>query len=138
MLDYLRAPLERIQTYQNFIKELIKFTAKAEKDTKMLQKASELMLAVPQRADDLAFTRNIQQYPGDILKLGRLLRHVRIFTQKFLPKNFKLLEISGPLSQKEIFEKLKFFQLKIEIPETCFTEIKIRKSKFRKFAAAKI
>lgn len=56
--------------------ELIKYTARAELETENLQKALELMLSIPQRATDLNYIRNIQDYPGDTVKLGRLLRHV--------------------------------------------------------------
>uniref|UniRef100_A0A1I7XHE5 FTH domain-containing protein n=1 Tax=Heterorhabditis bacteriophora TaxID=37862 RepID=A0A1I7XHE5_HETBA len=40
-----------------------------------MQKALELTLSIPQRVDDLEYTNNILQYPGDTNKLGRLIRH---------------------------------------------------------------
>uniref|UniRef100_A0A915PNL7 PH domain-containing protein n=1 Tax=Setaria digitata TaxID=48799 RepID=A0A915PNL7_9BILA len=40
-----------------------------------MQKALELMMSVPERATDLVYIRNIEQYPGDLNKLGRLYRH---------------------------------------------------------------
>lgn len=58
--------------------EFIKYTSRAELSTKGLQKALELTMSVPQRASDLTYIRNIQEYPGDSGKLGRLLRHVNI------------------------------------------------------------
>lgn len=98
LLDYLKLPIERLEQYQLCIKvinhrlladeimrrdfvlwipqELIKYTARADLETKSLQRALELMLSIPQRANDLAYIRNIHEFPGDTVKLGRLLRHV--------------------------------------------------------------
>ncbi|KHN78733.1 Muscle M-line assembly protein unc-89 [Toxocara canis] len=42
-----------------------------------MQKALELTLSVPQRAKDMEFINNIEQYPGDTNRLGRLYRHDR-------------------------------------------------------------
>ncbi|VDK55403.1 unnamed protein product [Gongylonema pulchrum] len=40
-----------------------------------MQKALELTMSVPERAADMVYIRNIEQYPGDLNKLGRLYRH---------------------------------------------------------------
>uniref|UniRef100_A0A914WDR8 Muscle M-line assembly protein unc-89 n=1 Tax=Plectus sambesii TaxID=2011161 RepID=A0A914WDR8_9BILA len=75
MADYLKLPRERMAQYQAYFKEFIKYTTRAELATKGLQKALELTMSVPQRANDMVYIRNIQEYPGDSGKLGRLLRH---------------------------------------------------------------
>lgn len=49
-----------------------------------MQKALELTLSVPQRAKDMEFINNIEQYPGDRNRLGRLYRHVRQLFIKLL------------------------------------------------------
>lgn len=41
-----------------------------------MQKALELTLSIPQRATDLIYINNIEEYPGDVKRLGRLYRHV--------------------------------------------------------------
>lgn len=41
-----------------------------------MQKALELMMSVTQRATDMVHIRSIEQYPGDLSKLGQLYRHV--------------------------------------------------------------
>lgn len=41
-----------------------------------MQKALELMMSVPEHANDMVYIKNIEQYPGDLNKLGRLYRHV--------------------------------------------------------------
>lgn len=33
-------------------------------------------MCVPQRASDMVYVKNIEQYPGDVNRLGRLYRHV--------------------------------------------------------------
>lgn len=41
-----------------------------------MQKALELMMSVPEHANNMVYIKNIEQYPGDLNKLGRLYRHV--------------------------------------------------------------
>ncbi|KAK5982820.1 PH domain-containing protein [Trichostrongylus colubriformis] len=57
------------------IEEFVKYTARANQNSKSMQKALELTMAIPQRVHDLVYTNNIQHYPGDTNKLGRLIRH---------------------------------------------------------------
>jgi hypothetical protein len=45
-------------------------------ETTDLEKAFELMQAIPQRASDLQYINNIEGYKGNLHKLGRLLKHV--------------------------------------------------------------
>ncbi|VDO80462.1 unnamed protein product, partial [Onchocerca flexuosa] len=33
------------------------------------------MMSVPERANDMVYIKNIEEYPGDLDKLGRLYRH---------------------------------------------------------------
>ncbi|VDK70892.1 unnamed protein product [Litomosoides sigmodontis] len=40
-----------------------------------MQKVLELMMSVPERATDMVHVSCIEQYPGDLNKLGRLYRH---------------------------------------------------------------
>jgi hypothetical protein len=75
LIEYLRSPQNRLSQYQQYLKELIKYTARAELSTESLQRALELMLSIPRRATDLNYIKNIQDFPGDTVKLGRLLRH---------------------------------------------------------------
>lgn len=57
----------------------MKFSAWLGEDTSDLQKALELMLGVPHRANDIKFVSSIEGYQGNIHKLGRLLRHVSTY-----------------------------------------------------------
>jgi hypothetical protein len=42
-----------------------------------MQKALELVQSVPKRAQEMEFTKNILNYPGDTRRLGRIYRHVK-------------------------------------------------------------
>ncbi|GJQ80245.1 Unc-89, partial [Trypoxylus dichotomus] len=55
--------------------ELVRYSACLGEDNSDLQKALELMLSVPHRAQDDKFTSSIEGYRGSIHKLGRLLAH---------------------------------------------------------------
>uniref|UniRef100_A0A0K8S7R4 DH domain-containing protein n=1 Tax=Lygus hesperus TaxID=30085 RepID=A0A0K8S7R4_LYGHE len=75
LTEHLKLPVQRINDYQLLLKELVKYCEKLGEDTTDLEKALELMLGIPHRADDLKYLNNIEGYHGDIHKLGRLLRH---------------------------------------------------------------
>uniref|UniRef100_A0A9J2P3W7 Immunoglobulin I-set domain protein n=1 Tax=Ascaris lumbricoides TaxID=6252 RepID=A0A9J2P3W7_ASCLU len=75
--DYLKNAADRMIQYQNYFKEFVKYSSRAKLSTKSMQKALELTLSVPQRAKDMEFINNIEQYPGDRNRLGRLYRHDR-------------------------------------------------------------
>ncbi|PAV90177.1 hypothetical protein WR25_17229 [Diploscapter pachys] len=73
--DHLRNIADRMTQYQNYFKEFVKYSSRANHNTKSMQKALELCQAIPQRVQDMEFTNNIRQYPGDTSKLGRIIRH---------------------------------------------------------------
>uniref|UniRef100_A0A1I8ELD9 SH3 domain-containing protein n=1 Tax=Wuchereria bancrofti TaxID=6293 RepID=A0A1I8ELD9_WUCBA len=73
--EHLQNVADRIVQYQNYFKEFVKYASRAKLNTKIMQKALELMMSVPERANDMIYIRNIEQYPGDLSKLGRLYRH---------------------------------------------------------------
>ena len=70
--------INRFQLFQNFIKELIKYTARAKQDVSGLQKTLDMLLGVPHRAHDIELLKAIKGYRGNIHKLGRIIRHVSI------------------------------------------------------------
>ncbi|RWS26488.1 Muscle M-line assembly protein unc-89-like protein [Leptotrombidium deliense] len=74
--DHLKLPVQRINDYQLLLKELIRFTARLSEDTEDLEKAHEMMQAIPQRAVDLQYLNAIHGYKGNLQKSGRLLRQV--------------------------------------------------------------
>lgn len=54
---------------------MVRYTACLDEDNGDLQKALELMLSIPHRAQDDKFTSSIEGYRGSVHKLGRLLAH---------------------------------------------------------------
>ncbi|KAI1702785.1 rhoGEF domain-containing protein [Ditylenchus destructor] len=73
--DYLQLVGARIKQYEEFFKEIIKYSARAQTSTKNMQKALELIQSIPKRASEVEFTKNILNYPGDTARLGRIYRH---------------------------------------------------------------
>ncbi|XP_044758879.1 obscurin isoform X8 [Coccinella septempunctata] len=73
--EHLKLPIQRINDYQLLLKELVRYSACLQEDNTNLQKALELMLSIPSRAEDDKFTSSIEGYRGSIYKLGRLLGH---------------------------------------------------------------
>lgn len=59
------------------LQELVRYSACLGENNADLQKALELMLSVPHRAQDDKFTSSIEGYKGSVHKLGRLLAHDR-------------------------------------------------------------
>uniref|UniRef100_A0A1I7VN87 PH domain-containing protein n=1 Tax=Loa loa TaxID=7209 RepID=A0A1I7VN87_LOALO len=55
--------------------EFVKYASRAKLNTKTIQRALELLMSIPERVADMIYIRNIEQYPGDLTKLGRLYRH---------------------------------------------------------------
>lgn len=57
------------------VQELVKYGAALGEDTADLERALELMLSVPHRAQDHKFISSIEGYRGSLHKLGRLIAH---------------------------------------------------------------
>lgn len=57
--------------------ELVRYSACLNENYADLQKALDLMLSIPHRAQDDKFISSIEGYKGSIHKLGRLLAHDR-------------------------------------------------------------
>ncbi|CAI4230260.1 unnamed protein product [Auanema sp. JU1783] len=107
--DHLKNVADRMTHYQNYFKEFVKYSARANVSTKSMQKALELCICVPQRVNDLVYTDNIKEYPGDTNKLGRLIRH----------DMFKVEEGEGnPPNERYVF----LFNNKVMITEKLYTE----------------
>ncbi|KAK9877930.1 hypothetical protein WA026_020153 [Henosepilachna vigintioctopunctata] len=73
--EHLKLPIQRINDYQLLLKELVRYSACLGEDNTNLQKALELMLSIPSRAEDNKFISSIEGYRGSVHKLGRLIAH---------------------------------------------------------------
>lgn len=67
-----------IQLHNLLFQEIIKYSVRANCATKSIQKALELVQSIPKKAKDNALTGRITNYPGDVGRLGKIIRHVRI------------------------------------------------------------
>uniref|UniRef100_A0A914I4Y8 Uncharacterized protein n=1 Tax=Globodera rostochiensis TaxID=31243 RepID=A0A914I4Y8_GLORO len=74
---YLELIPNRIRQYEDYFKEIIKYSMRIQQqqNANMMQKALELIQSLPIRAQEIEFTKNLLDYPGDIGQLGRIYRH---------------------------------------------------------------
>ena len=80
--------------YLSGSQELVKYSTQLGEDTSDLQKALELMLGVPHRANDIKFISSIEGYHGNIHKLGRLLRHVSTLESISMKQDLQKLSLA--------------------------------------------
>merc|ERR1712142_476110 len=73
--ERLNRPLERIDQYIDILKDFMKYSSNAGEDLKPLQDAVQMLMDLKRKAEDLRLLRSIVGYPGDLSKLGSLLRH---------------------------------------------------------------
>ncbi|XP_069378095.1 obscurin isoform X3 [Paralichthys olivaceus] len=70
VLTFLQRPLERIQTYQALLKELIKNKAKSGQSCCLLEDAFSMVSCLPWRSDNLHQVSLIENYPAPLTALG--------------------------------------------------------------------
>ncbi|XP_057696690.1 obscurin isoform X1 [Corythoichthys intestinalis] len=73
-LTFLQRPVERIQTYQALMKELIKNKTKSGQNCCLLEDAFSLVACLPWRSDNLHQVSLIENYPAPLTALGEPLR----------------------------------------------------------------
>ncbi|CAG5125660.1 unnamed protein product, partial [Candidula unifasciata] len=71
--DLLIKPVQRIMRYQLLLKDILKYTEKAEEDTTELKKALRVMCVVPKAANDMMQVGRLQGFDGKITAQGKLL-----------------------------------------------------------------
>ncbi|GFS96241.1 obscurin [Nephila pilipes] len=76
LVDHLKLPIQRLNDYQLLLKELIKYSSRLNEDTSDLQKALDFIHSINTRTKDLQNIQAIEGCKGDLLKIGRILRHV--------------------------------------------------------------
>ncbi|XP_029987477.1 LOW QUALITY PROTEIN: obscurin [Sphaeramia orbicularis] len=74
VLTFLQSPIERIQTYQALLKELIKNKAKSGQNCSLLEDAFSTVSCLPWRSDNLHQVSLIQNYPTPLKALGEPVR----------------------------------------------------------------
>ncbi|XP_051524815.1 obscurin [Myxocyprinus asiaticus] len=71
---YLQRPMERIQTYKNVLKELIRNKAKVGQNCCLLEDAFAMVSSLPWRAENLHHLSMIENYPAPLKGLGEPIR----------------------------------------------------------------
>ncbi|KAK2835495.1 hypothetical protein Q5P01_015979 [Channa striata] len=74
VLTFLQRPVERIQTYQALLKELIKNKAKGGQNCCLLEDAFSIVSCLPWRSDNLHQVSLIENYPAPLTALGEPVR----------------------------------------------------------------
>ncbi|KAI3368742.1 hypothetical protein L3Q82_025731 [Scortum barcoo] len=74
VLTFLQRPVERIQTYQALLKELIKNKAKSGQSCCLLEDAFSMVCCLPWRSDNLHHVSLIENYPAPLITLGEPVR----------------------------------------------------------------
>ncbi|XP_064409238.1 triple functional domain protein isoform X3 [Latimeria chalumnae] len=73
LTDLLIKPVQRIMKYQLLLKDFLKYSKKAHRDTTELEKAVEVMCIVPKRCNDMMNVGRLQGFDGKIVAQGKLL-----------------------------------------------------------------
>ncbi|KAM7012432.1 obscurin [Tautogolabrus adspersus] len=74
VLTFLQQPVERIQTYQALLKELVKNKAKSGQSCCVLEDAFSTVSCLPWRSDNLHQVSLIENYPAPLTTLGEPVR----------------------------------------------------------------
>ncbi|KAM3620450.1 uncharacterized protein V6R79_023680 [Siganus canaliculatus] len=74
VLTFLQQPVERIQTYQALLKELIKNKAKSGQSCCLLEDAFSMVSCLPWRSDNLRQVSLVENYPAPLTALGEPVR----------------------------------------------------------------
>uniref|UniRef100_A0A0N4ZKF6 Obscurin n=1 Tax=Parastrongyloides trichosuri TaxID=131310 RepID=A0A0N4ZKF6_PARTI len=90
---YLEEIINIIPQYANFFKEFIKYSQRANCSTKSMVKALEVIKLIPKRGKDLQILEKIENYNGDVTRLGEILRQ----------DNFQVWERETPLEDQLLF-----------------------------------
>ncbi|XP_028977573.2 obscurin [Esox lucius] len=74
VITFLQRPVERIQTYQCLLKELIKNKARCGKNCFLLEDAFSMVSCLPWRSNNLQQVSLIENYPAPLTALGEPVR----------------------------------------------------------------
>ncbi|XP_064646394.1 muscle M-line assembly protein unc-89-like isoform X2 [Lineus longissimus] len=75
MQNSLRKPRERLRTYEALLKDLLRYTSRAGEKVPRLEDAIAMVMKIPQNAEDRLLLESIEEFPGDLLNMGNLIRH---------------------------------------------------------------
>ncbi|XP_016431454.1 obscurin-like [Sinocyclocheilus rhinocerous] len=84
--SYLQRPMERIQTYKNVLKELIRNKAKSGQNCCLLEDAFAIVSSLPWRAENLHHLSMIENYPAPLKGLGEPTRQGHFTVWEEIPE----------------------------------------------------
>jgi hypothetical protein len=86
--DLLIKPVQRIMRYQLLLKEILKSTERMGDESRAIRSALQVMIDVPQQANDMMNVGRIKDLPTNVHQLGEL-------------KLQDMLSVSEPISSKD-------------------------------------
>ncbi|KAF4110126.1 obscurin [Onychostoma macrolepis] len=125
---YLQRPMERIQTYKNVLKELIRNKAKSGQNCCLLENAFAIVSSLPWRAENLHHLSMIENYPAPLKGLGEPIRQGHFTVWEEIPD----VKISQRGHHRHVFlfkDCIVFCKLKRELGT--YTEAYIFKNKMK-------
>ena len=75
--QYMDRPWDRVDEYIAILKDILRYTTKANQSTTKLEQAIKMLLDLRKQADDQSSLDHIVGYIGDLSELGPVQRHVR-------------------------------------------------------------
>ncbi|KRZ17746.1 Triple functional domain protein [Trichinella zimbabwensis] len=103
LTDLLIKPVQRIMKYQLLLKDIVKYTARANEDTTVLNKALQVMLVVPKACDNMMHVGRLQGFDGKITSQGKLLHQgTLLVSDNPSPQLFKPKERRGFLFEQSL------------------------------------
>ncbi|CAB1314268.1 unnamed protein product [Coregonus sp. 'balchen'] len=99
VITFLQRPVERIQTYQALLKELIKNKAKCGKSCRLLEDAFSMVSCLPWRSDNLHQVSLIENYPAPLTALGEPVRQGSLTVWEESPE----IKTSSRWHQRQVF-----------------------------------
>ena len=92
--DLLIKPVQRIMRYQLLLKEILKSTERMGDEPRAIRSALQVMIEVPQQANDMMNVGRIKDLPTNVHQLGEL-------------KLQDMLSVSEPMISKDVEKKFK-------------------------------
>jgi len=92
--DLLIKPVQRIMRYQLLLKEILKSTERMGDESRAIRSALQVMIDVPQQANDMMNVARIKDLPTNVHQLGEL-------------KLQDMLLVSEPMLSKDVEKKFK-------------------------------
>ncbi|GAB1597543.1 obscurin-like [Argonauta hians] len=75
LAEYLATPQRRLSSYEQILKDCLRYTVAAGDGVKDIEKAIEMLMRIQKRVEHIRLMEKVEDFPGDICSLGPILRH---------------------------------------------------------------